>query len=116
MSRLKRRHKNSQRGKKARTMNAHRAFVRLHVCSVPGCKDSPVEAAHYDGPVPHEDMGGTALKRHDRWCFALCRPHHQRYHQIGWAAFDKEHGIDTRKIAEEFARQSPALRKAELTQ
>ena len=111
---IKRRHKNSQRGMKARSNSAHRQFVRLHVCSVPGCKDSPVEAAHYDGPVPYEDRGGKGLKKHDRWCFALCRGHHNTYHRIGWAAFDKQHGIDTGKIAEEFARQSPALRKAEM--
>ena len=112
MKRPKRRHQNSQRAKKARTNDAHRAWVRLHECSVSGCKNVPVEAAHYDGPVPYESRGGTGLKDHDKWVLSLCFIHHAIYHVKGWAPFEKEFGINTKAIAEQFWLDSPHGKKA----
>lgn len=85
----------------------HRQWVRGHECAVTGCQERRVDAAHFDGPVPKEDAGGKGLKRHDRWCFPLCREHHQEYHRRGWRAFDAKHGLSTETIARRLAATSP---------
>ena len=94
-----------------REFPAHRQWVRGHDCSVPGCTNRDIEAAHYDGPVPMEDMGGTGLKRHDKWVFPLCRSHHtmgpDSYHFLGSDQFDARHKISTRDIAMHMQRTSP---------
>lgn len=79
---------------------------QTHACSVPGCNNRQIEAAHFDGPIPNEDRGGMSEKDHDRWVFPLCREHHNDYHR-GWARFDAKHKISTKAIAEEMARTSP---------
>lgn len=89
-----------------RDFPAHRQWIRGHDCAVPGCASRYIEAAHFDGPVPKEDMGGKGLKRHDRWCFPLCATHHAEYHRRGWRAFDAKHGISTADIARAMARSS----------
>lgn len=96
--------------KERREYPTHRQWVSGFCCSVPGCPNKST-AAHYDGEVPYADAGGTALKRHDKWCFPLCDEHHvlgpKNYHQIGHEAFDSLHGISTKRIAENMARASP---------
>lgn len=89
-----------------RSCPAHRAWVRRHHCSVPGCTTLPIECAH----VRSGTDGGIALKPSDKWTISLCHQHHAEQHQIGEAAFEKRHGIDIVQIAEHFARLSPHLR------
>jgi hypothetical protein len=93
--------------KDGRTCPAHRAWVRRHHCSVPGCEELPVECAH----VRSGTDGGIALKPSDRWAISLCQHHHAEQHLIGEFAFEKAHGLDLVAIAEEFARRSPHLRR-----
>lgn len=94
-----------------REFPAHRQWVRGHDCVVPGCADRQIEAAHFDGPVPVEDMGGIGMKRHDRWCLPACASHHREIHAQGWRAFERRYGVDLRKIAEGLARLSPHRHK-----
>lgn len=91
----------------SRQCPAHRAWVRKHACSIPGCTGRPIECAH----VRRGTDGGTGLKPSDRWAISLCRAHHIEQHQIGEAAFERRHAIDLRELAEEFARRSPHWRK-----
>lgn len=86
-----------------RTCPAHRAWVRRHYCSVPGCTGMPVECAH----VRTGTDGGTSLKPSDRWVISLCATHHHEQHQMGEKRFQVRHGIDLLKLAERFARLSP---------
>lgn len=92
---------------------AHRKWVRGFECVAAksgGCGGG-IEAAHFDGPIPNEDRGGMGRKDADRWCFPCCRIHAAEQHAKGWAAFDRAHGVDTKRIAEGLARRSPHLRK-----
>lgn len=86
-----------------RSSAAHRAWVRRHHCSVPGCNLLPIECAH----VRRGTDGGMALKPSDRWAISLCFFHHAEQHRIGEPAFEKQHGIDLIAIAQEFAKCSP---------
>lgn len=104
-SRLPQRIVKPRREKERRSCPAHRAWVRRHHCSVPGCLSLPIECAH----VRSGTDGGTALKPSDRWVISLCRLHHAEQHRIGEAAFEKKHGLDLLAIAEAFARKSPHL-------
>jgi hypothetical protein len=90
-----------------RTCPAHRAWVRGHRCSVPGCHNLPVECAH----VREGADGGTGLKPSDRWVISLCSRHHREQHHIGESAFARKHRIDLQELAQEFARRSPHRRK-----
>lgn len=100
----------SQRKLPNRGCPAHRAWVRRHYCSVPGCRRLPVECAH----VRRSTDGGTALKPSDSWTISLCVFHHHEQHQIGEQAFENRYAIDMRALAEEFARRSPHRRQLEL--
>lgn len=80
----------------------HRAFVRRHQCSVPGCLDGPIEFAH----IRTSANSGTGLKPHDANGISLCSAHHQEQHRIGQPAFERKYGIILAKIAAEFARLS----------
>lgn len=85
----------------------HTKWVRSHACSVPGCEERQIEAAHFDGPIPNEDRGGRGVRDHDKWTFPLCKwVHHAEYHRIGWARFDAKYKLSTKAIAEECARRS----------
>ena len=95
-----------QRGPQ-RDYPGHRAWVRTRACVVGGCSNRDIEAAHYDGAVPHEDMSGTGLKKHDRWVLPLCVRHHRDVHAWGLAKFEKVFGVDLKRAAEECARISP---------
>lgn len=81
----------------------HRAFIRRHMCSVPGCEDGPIECAH----IRVGGTGGTGVKPADWSAVSLCHAHHSEQHAIGHAAFDRKHGIDSVKLAAEFAARSP---------
>jgi hypothetical protein len=90
-----------------RSCPAHRAWVRRHRCSVPGCDLLPIECAH----VRTGTDGGTGLKPSDRWTISLCRAHHGEQHAIGEAAFEKRYGLDLIALAETFAARSPHWRE-----
>ena len=87
----------------SRTCAAHRAWVRRHRCSVPGCSRLPIECAH----VRRGTDGGLALKPSDKWTISLCHFHHVEQHEIGEPAFEIRHNLDLRNLATEFARRSP---------
>ena len=90
----------------SRSCPAHRAWVRRHHCSVPGCNQLPIECAH----VRNGTDGGTALKPSDRWCISLCTFHHAEQHRIGEQRFETRHGICLTDIAELFTKASPHRR------
>lgn len=81
----------------------HRAFVRSHGCSVPGCPSLDIECAH----VRVGGNAGTGIKPPDWSCISLCSECHAEQHRIGHAAFDRRYGIDSVALAKEFARRSP---------
>ncbi len=91
----------------------HRQYVRGFGCSVPFCRNLDIEAAHFDGPIPFEDRGGTGRSDHDKWTWPLlplASPGHhnpESYHTLGWARFDALHAINTKAIAERMAATSP---------
>ena len=86
-----------------RSCPGHRAWVRRHHCSVPGCERRPIECAH----VRRGTGGGVALKPSDRWVISLCSFHHAEQHRIGERSFERRHGLDLVELAREFARCSP---------
>ena len=90
-----------------RCFTGHRAWVRRHHCSVPGCLDRSIECAH----VRRGTDGGAGLKPHDRWCISLCATHHTEQHRLGEARFEKKYGIDLAELARRFAICSPHWRK-----
>ncbi len=96
----------------------HLAFVRGHQCSVDGCNEEPIEAAHFDGPIPNAERGGMSVKDHDKWAFPLCNHHHGEQHsaKVGWAEFDRRHGIDCKAIAERLASISPHRHRWDVTE
>lgn len=97
-------------GKKdvGRRSPAHRAFVRSHACCACGSQTA-IECAH----VRVGTDGGTGLKPSDRWTISLCKDCHSRQHQIGEPAFEMEHKINMRELAEAFFRASPHRNKLE---
>jgi hypothetical protein len=93
-----------QRKSTSRTCAAHRAWVRRHRCSVPGCRRLPIECAH----VRRATDGGCGLKPSDKWSISLCQFHHLEQHSIGEPAFEAKYDLHLRELALEFARRSPA--------
>src|SRR5690349_7683781 len=89
--------------KTSRTCAGHRAWVRRHRCSVPGCKQLPIECAH----VRTGTNGGLDLRPSDRWCVSMCRDHHTEQHKIGEAAFEVRYEVDLTELARHFAKISP---------
>jgi hypothetical protein len=90
----------------SRSCAAHRAWVRRHRCSVPGCRQLPIECAH----VRRGTDGGAGLKPSDKWCISLCRSHHLEQHELGERAFEAKYDIELRELAREFARRSAFVR------
>lgn len=100
---LPKRLERAERRRDRRNCPAHRAWVRRHHCSVPGCLQRPIECAH----VRCGTDGGLSLKPSDGWTVSLCRNHHLEQHHIGEGEFQTRYGIDLRELAREFARRSP---------
>lgn len=84
----------------------HRAWVREHMCSVPGCHNGPIEFAHKRSAA----NSGVGLKPFDWFGISLCREHHRLSHQKG----DDILGIDWYALAYGFTTTSPdkKMRKA----
>jgi hypothetical protein len=82
----------------------HEQFVRRHCCCVQNdeCAGN-IEFAH----VRQDHLAGTGLKPPSWSGISLCHHHHINVqHNIGHQAFDKRYGIDSVKLAAEFARKS----------
>lgn len=92
-----------RRIKRNRECPAHRAWIRRHHCSVPGCQSTLIECAH----VRVGTDGGTGLKPSDRWTVSLCRSHHSEQHEVGEKEFADRYGLDLFELAQIFARRSP---------
>jgi hypothetical protein len=101
--RMPKRLKQEKRIGEIRSFPAHRAWVRRHHCSVPGCEKLPIECAH----VRRGTDGGKGLKPSDRWTLSLCRGHHAEQHRIGEAEFEKRYTLDLKELASQFAQRSP---------
>lgn len=85
---------------------AHRDWVRKHQCSVPGCRQMPIEVAH----INRASNGGMGRKASDAFTVSLCRDHHAESHR-GERTFEKKHDLDLMELAEEFYRSSPYRQK-----
>lgn len=96
-----------------REFPGHTAWIRRHMCCVPGCPSVHIEAHHVRKGVPASEAGGTGMKPHDRWCVPLCRDHHQEAHDLGADTFDRKYGISLLDVAKEAQRNSPHRRKWE---
>lgn len=84
---------------------AHANFVRSHACSMCGSVEA-IEFAH----VRIGSGAGMGQKPDDWNAVSLCKPCHQRQHNIGEASFWR--GKDVHALIEEFAKASP--RKLEI--
>jgi hypothetical protein len=103
MVRLPRYIKHTNAASEARSCPAHRAWVRRHQCSVPGCANYPCECAHARTGTD----GGIALKPSDQWVISLCPDHHIEQHRIGEAEFERRYDICLAELASEFTKRSP---------
>ena len=91
----------------------HRAFVKRHGCSCPGCDRQPIDFAHLRTAA----NSGAGRKPKDSFGISLCRYHHTRAHSIGHDAVARENGTTLEawfNLATEFATRTTdrALREA----
>lgn len=86
---------------------SHRAFVRSHACSVPGCDRMPIECAH----VRRGANGAMGAKPGDDWTISLCSAHHAEQHMVGELKFMLVHKLDMAALAAEFWQASPARKR-----
>ena len=88
---------------------AHLQWVRGHECIVHlhGCCVGKVQAHH----VRKGTDGAASIKPSDIWVVSLCSFHHGELHNIGHDSFELKYKINTKRIAEEFAKASPHRRK-----
>ena len=89
------------------------AFVRLHVCSVPGCENQDIEASHIRKGIPAHEAGGVGMKPHDKWTCPKCRCHHQEYHDLGHDTFEAKYGISLVEVCKDLQRRWPNRKKWE---
>ena len=80
---------------------AHTNWVRSHECCIPGCKGTPIEAAH----VRNGSGAGMGQKPDDFRTVSLCKAHHVRQHNTGEETFWR--GIDVEQLIAEFCIFSP---------
>lgn len=81
---------------------AHLGFVRSHMCSLDGCQNMPIEAAH----VRIGSGAGMGQKPDDFRAVSLCKAHHGIQHSIGEKSFWDIHG-DVEALIEAFCKASP---------
>lgn len=98
----------SDKAEKGRRSPAHRAWIRGFACSACG-STTAIECAHARVGTD----GGTGIKPSDKWCLSLCKDCHTRQHQIGEPAFEAEHKINMRELAEAFFKASPHKHRLE---
>jgi hypothetical protein len=87
----------------------HRAWVRKHLCCVPGCEQGPIEFAHVRDAL----HAGTGLKPPDWMGISLCSAHHREQHNTGVETFQKKYSLNCWKLAAEFAEKSTDLKMKE---
>lgn len=89
----------------------HRAFIRRHVCAVPGCVSTTIECAHVRTGLPASTPSwarpGTGRKNHDAFTLPLCATHHRISHDIGDITFAQRYGVNLLREALDLARNSP---------
>ena len=90
-----------------REFPGHLAWIRGHMCCVPGCDAQKIEAHHIRKGLPADESGGTSMKPHDKWTVPLCQAHHAEAHNLGADTFDSKYGFRLIDIATEAARLSP---------
>ncbi len=83
---------------------AHRDFVRSHACCHCGSQ-SAIEVAH----VRLGSGAGISQKPDDWRTVSLCKPCHQRQHNIGELTFWR--GADVEGLIEAFCKASPKARE-----
>ena len=89
---------------------AHLAFVRSHGCSVPGCPDKPIEAAH----VRLGSGAGIGQKPDDWRAVSLCRDCHAMQHRVGEKLFWSDCACrDPEELIEAFIKASPKRHEIE---
>lgn len=103
--RIKRKSDKADAGKRS---PAHRAWVRGHACSVPGCTDMPIECAH----IRRANNSGTGFKPSDAFTVSLCKEHHAESHRAE-KTFERKYGLDLMALAQEFYLKSPHRQKLE---
>lgn len=83
----------------------HEQWVRGHECCVKNDEcEGNIQFAH----VRKDHLAGMGLKPPSWSGIALCWHHHINIqHDIGHDAFDRHYGIDSMKLAAEFALRSP---------
>lgn len=96
-----------ERGKPKLRSPAHKAWVRLHGCVVPGCQGRPIEAMH----IRRAASTGVGFKPSDAFTASGCSTHHRECHTIGEKSFERRYGIDLMALAQEFYRKSPHRNK-----
>lgn len=96
----------SDKADKGKRSPGHRAWVRGHACSVPGCTLLPIECAH----VRRANNSGMGFKPSDAFTVSLCKDHHAESHR-GEQTFEATHGLDLMKLARAFYEQSPHRQK-----
>lgn len=89
----------------------HRAYVRRHVCIVPGCDGVP-QFCHIRAGLPANTPSwarpGPGRKSYDAFGFPACPQHHPfDQHQHGEREFERRYGVNLLKEALDLARTSP---------
>jgi hypothetical protein len=72
---------------------SYKAWIRRQVCCC-GCGRGPCDAAHTGVD------GGMGQRANDYSCVPLWWTCHRHYHQVGKAAFEREHAIDFEYVVE----------------
>jgi hypothetical protein len=88
---------------------AHLSFVRRFYCSVVGCGDMPIEAAH----VRNGSGAGIGQKPDDWRAVSLCAHHHRKQHEMGEESFWGCVRQDPEELIASFIKGSPKRREIE---
>lgn len=88
----------------------HRAWVRSHACILYKLNDcaGPIDCCH----VKARNGATDRSKAGDQHTYSGCRKHHAEQTAIGEGRFELKYGIDLNKIAAEFAKGSPFLKRS----
>ena len=90
-----------------RRFPTHLQWIRTRACSVPGCENRQIEAAHVRLGLPAGEQGGTGMKPSDIWTIPLCARCHFAQHTMGEETFARKNGINMVEIALACQKQSP---------
>lgn len=86
---------------------AHLTFIRSFQCSMPGCSELPIEAAH----VRLGSGAGMGQKPDDHRAVPLCKGHHAAQHTQGertfWRAYELVAGQTVDALIDALCKASP---------